>query len=193
MRKLLPLLLVLALSSAASPRGQFSYIYKNGDHTHIRNSGTALESMIAMSKRWSGEFVWLKHNGRAYLIRDAAVLAEVREAFAELHAYEPRLRAAEEKLHPVERKMERIERQMDKVGDRLSDDDDLDRETRRELERQLRELEVQFNAIEREYLPAERESERMEREHDRLEEIAEARFEKIVLRAIDDGRVERAD
>jgi hypothetical protein len=190
MRKLL--LLLLALTFPASASGYFSYIYKNGDVTHMRSS-TDIETMVALSKRWSGEYVWLKRDGRSYLIRDAGVLAEVRSAFAEMHAYEPTLRAAHERLHPLERKMERIERQMDRLGDRLSDDDDLDRDTRRSLEEQLRKAEAEFQELEHDFKPAERESERMERELDRLERIAEERFEKIVIRAIDSGRVQRVD
>lgn len=191
MRKLLLLLLVV-LAASMLGADQFSYIYKRGEHTHIRSSAD-IESMVALSKRWSGEFIWVKRGGRAYLIRDAAVLAEVRTAFADLHAHEPTLRAAEERLRPVERKMERIEERMDRISDRLGDDDDLDRATRADLQKQLRQLELEFDAIEGPYRSAERETERMEREHDRLEEIAEKRFEKIVVRAIESGKVERVD
>lgn len=171
---------------------QFSYIYKQGDHTHIR-SNSGIEKMVSLSKRWSGEYVWLKRGGKQYLIRDAAVLAQVRAAFADLHAYEPQLRAAEERLRPVERKMDRIEERMDDISDRLGDDEDLDSATRADLERQLRQAEQEFEELERSFRPAERETERMEREHDRLEEIAEERFEKIVFRAVDEGKAERVD
>lgn len=186
------LLLLATLTTTITGADRFSYIYKQGDHTHIRSSA-GIEKMVALSKRWSGEYVWVQRNGRQYLIRDAAVLAQVRAAFAELHAYEPQLRAAEERLRPVERKMDRIEERMDDLSDRLSDDDDLDSATRADLERQLRQVELEFQALERSYVPAERETERMEREHDRLERIAEERFEKIVLRAIEEGKTERVD
>lgn len=190
MRTLFLFLVMLATSIIGAE--QFSYIYKQGDHTHIR-SNSGIEQMVALSKRWQGELVWLKRNGRQYLIRDAAVLAEVRGAFAELHAYEPRLRAAEERLRPLERKMERIEDRMDHLSDRLGDEEDLDAATRRDLERQLRDAEREFSDLERSYRPAERENERMEREHDRLERIAEEKFETIVLRAVDRGKAERVD
>lgn len=186
------LLFLVMLATTIAGADSFSYIYKQGDHTHIRSSG-GIEKMVALSKRWPGEYVWLQRGGRQYLIRDAAVLAEVRAAFADLHAYEPKLRAAEERLRPVERKMERVEERMDEIGDRLSEDDDLDRATREDLERKLRQTELEFKELERSYVPAERETERMEREHDRLEEIAEERFEKIAVRAIESGKVERVD
>ena len=186
---LLPVMLAATTISVAE---QFSYIYKQGDHTHIR-SNAGIESMVALSKRWSGEYVWVKRGGRQYLIRDAATLAEVRKAFAEMHAYEPVLRAAEERLRPAEKKRDELERQMDRISDRLGDEEDLDRATRRDLERQLRQLEQEFERVEPGYAAQERETERMERELDRLERIAEARFEKIVVRAIDQGRAQRVD
>jgi hypothetical protein len=193
MRRLVLLLLAIVSGISMLAADSFSYIYKRDGLTHIRNGGSDIESMVARSKRWPGEYVWLQRNGRQYLIRDAAVLAEVRNAFAELHAYEPRLRAAEERLRPVERKMETVERRMDRIGDRLSDDEDLDSATRADLERQLRQVELELKELERSYIPAERETERMEREHDRLEKIAEARFEKIVFRAVDAGKAERVN
>jgi hypothetical protein len=190
MRKLLLLLALLTFTASGSE--QFSYIYKNGDHTHMRSSGR-IESMVALSKRWPGDYVWVNRGGRAYLIRDAAVLAEVRAAFADMHRLEPILRAAEERLRPVERKRDGIEERMDRINDRLGDDDDLDRATRADLEKQFRQLELEFAAMERPYVSAERESERLERESDRREAIAEERFEKIVIRAIESGRMERVN
>jgi chromosome segregation ATPase len=190
MRTLFLFLVMLATSLTGAE--QFSYIYKQGDHTHIR-SNSGIEQMVSLSKRWTGEFVWLKRNGRQYLIRDAAVLAQVRAAFADLHAYEPKVRAAEESLRPLERKMERIEERMDELSDRLGDDEELDEATRVGLERKLAQAEREFNELERSYRPAERENERMEREHDRLEKIAEEKFEKIVFRAVEEGKAERVD
>ncbi|HYI12765.1 MAG TPA: hypothetical protein VEK57_27190 [Thermoanaerobaculia bacterium] len=192
MRKLPFLLALLTFTLTASASEQFSYIYKRGNDTHIR-SNADIESMVALSKRWSGEYVWVQRGGRAYLIRDAAVLAEVRAAFADLHALEPALRAAQERLHPLEQKRDRLEERMDRISDRLGDDDRLDRATRAGLEKQLRQLELEFAAVERPYASAERESERLDRESERLEEIAEKRFEKVVIRAIERGRVERVD
>lgn len=193
MRRFLLLLLLLVVLAATMPAEErFSYIYKQGGHTHIR-SNAGVESMVARSKRWPGEYVWVKRAGRQYLIRDAATLAEVRKAFAGMHAYEPTVRAAHERLRPAERQRDKVERQIDRISDRLGDDEDLDRATRQDLERQLRQLEREFRQIEPGYVAEERETERMERELDRLEAIAEERFEKIVLRAISEGRAERVD
>lgn len=175
MRKLVLLLLVLAVPSSAAD--SFAYIYnRGGGVTHIRSNGNDIETMVELSKRWTGEYVWLKRAGRQYLIRDALVLAEVRAAFAELHAFEPKVRAAEERLRPLEERM-------DYLSDTLGDDDEERLANRDDLKRQLRKLRPRYEA-------AERETERLEREHERIEKVSEARFEKIVLRAVRDGKAQ---
>lgn len=191
MRKLV-LLFLLAATALAGDRPSFPYVYKTGEQAHLRSSGEDIETIVRISKRWTGEFVWLRKDGREYLIRDAAVLASVRAAFADMHAFEPRLRAANEKRRPWEEKMDALEERMDQISDQLGDEELTDR-TRAHLESKLRELERQADAIEGDYQAAEREAERLEQEMDRLEEIAEAKFEQIVLRAVREGRAQRVD
>lgn len=185
------LLLLLTMAWTASAGDTFPYIYSAGGHTHMRGSGAGIEAMVAVSKRFSGEYVWLRRGGREHLIRDAGTLAEIRAAFAEMHAFEPKVAAAEAKLHPVERRFEEIEERMDDLGDTLSDEDDLP--NRPELEAKLRQAEQEMKAIEASYRSAERETERLERELDRLEQIAEEKLDRIVLRAVDKGLSQRVD
>lgn len=183
MRKLLLLLALVALTASASDRSRFTYIYKSGGHTHMRSS-MDIERIVKISKRWEGDYVWLRLDGREWLIRDAAVLAEVRGAYAEMHALEPTMRAAAAQRHPYEVKLEALEKKIDA----LSDDDDEGVNDAR-----VRELERQMQAIEREYAAVERKAEKLEEEMDRLEEIAEAKFEVIVLRAVRQGKAARVD
>ncbi|HUR80364.1 MAG TPA: hypothetical protein VM733_06340 [Thermoanaerobaculia bacterium] len=173
----LVLFVVLTLAATLSASGHFPYIYKEGDSvTHIRNNRGSIEQIVATSKRWRGDYVWLERDGKEYLIRDASVLAEVRAVFADMHALEPKLRAAEERARPLEEKM-------DQLSDHIGDDDPPNRE---ELEKELDEITAQYDA-------AEKVAERLEREQERLERIAEAKFEKIVFRAIDEGKAQRVD
>ncbi|HEX8411401.1 MAG TPA: hypothetical protein VF883_21255 [Thermoanaerobaculia bacterium] len=191
MRKL-ALLLLVALSASAADRFHFPYIYKSRGTAHMRSSGN-LQQMVNLSKRWSGDFVWLRKDGQGWLIRDAAVLASVRAAFADMHALEPRLRAAEERRHPYEQKMEAVEKRMDRISDQLGDDETLTAATRRSLETRLRGLEVEFESIERDARGIEREAESLEQEMERLEKIAERKFERIILGAVTQGRAARVD
>src|SRR5688572_30353845 len=162
MRKLLLLLALLAVTASAADRSRFSYIYKEGEHTHIRNSAMDIEQIVRMSKRWQGNYVWLRLDGKSWLIRDAAVLAEVRGAFAEMHALEPTMRAAAAQRSQYEDRMEPLEKKLDRLRDRDEDEGERD-------EKQIRELERRLEAIEREYESVERRADALEEKMDRLE------------------------
>src|SRR5690242_14852284 len=73
----LVLFIVLTLAATLSASsGHFPYIYKQGDEvTHIRNNRGSIEQIVATSKRWRGDYVWLERDGKEWLIRDANVLA----------------------------------------------------------------------------------------------------------------------
>ena len=71
----LALLGCAALVITAKPR--IEYIYKRSGSMHTRISGS-FDRIGEVARRYHGEFVWLRMDGRNYLIRDAATLAEVR-------------------------------------------------------------------------------------------------------------------
>ena len=185
-------LLLLSLCAAAiamaGSSDRFSYIYKRGNRSVVRIGGS-FDQYKRVAKRFSGEYIWLYHKGRGYLIRDATVLSAVRGAFAQVDALEPKMREVEARYHPVERKYEELEERVDELSDRIEDDPSLERK----LESQLREAERAMEALEAEYKQAERAVELVEDEMDRREEIAEKKFEEIVLRAVDQGKAERVD
>ena len=160
---LLALSLLIAASCFASD--DFPYVFQRGKGSILRVQGS-IESFTRIAKRWSGQYIWVRVGGRDYLIRDAAVLAAANAAFAEMDAMQPQVRAADARYRPIAEKFEAIE-------------DDEDHPNYRELERA--------------YEAAEREVERLEDEMERREAVAEKKFEKIVLRAIDGGKAQRVD
>jgi chromosome segregation ATPase len=189
MRKLLLLLPLLVLTAAADEHVGFAYIYNHDGQMHMHSNGDDIESLVRTSKRWKGEYVWLRKDRRQYLIRDAGVLAQVRAAFAEMHALEPKLNAAERRRDPFEAKIDAVEDRVDRLSDSLGDDEMSDAK-RAQLEAQLRVAEQELRALERSLEPIERETEALEERMDRLEAVAERKFETIVLQAIRDGRAE---
>jgi hypothetical protein len=190
MRRLLLTLLLLVSTASAADRSGLSYIYKRAGQSHLRTNGASIDSLVRISNRWSGEFVWVRRGGREYLIRDQSVLKAVAGTFSGMHALEPRLRAAEETRHPIEQRMEALEEQIDAIHDRLGDEE-MPEATRRSLEERMREHERTMEKIEAEHRVAERAAEKLEKEMERLEEIAEREFERLVIRAIETGKAER--
>jgi predicted nucleic acid-binding Zn-ribbon protein len=186
-------LLLFAAAAGVLTAGDksMSYLYKRGDSSYMRMNAS-IDRIGAVAKKYGNEFVWVRSNGRSYVIRDAATLAEVRSAFGEVDAMEPSLREAEKRLKPFEKQMEAIETRVDAFGDQL-DDENLGESTRDAIEAKLRDAEDALRGVERQMAGVERETERLERESEKREEAAEERFERIVERAIESGVAERAD
>lgn len=186
----LALLLAAALGLPAGDR--MNYIYKNGDRSTMRINGAWSKRLGEVVRKYGNEFVWVQTNGRSYVIRDAATLAEVRAAFRDCEALEPSMREVERRMKPFEDEMETIEERVDTLGDSLDDEDLTDR-TRQSIEDKLAVAEREMADVERRMAGIEREMEKIEKEMERVEKIAEARFEQVVERAIDRGIAERVD
>ena len=184
----LALLGCAALVITAKPR--IEYIYKRSGSMHTRISGS-FDRIGEVARRYHGEFVWLRMDGRNYLIRDAATLAEVRSTFRPVEELEPSLREVERRLKPFEQEMEQVEERIDELGDSL-DDDRLTDATRDDVEDKIRDAETKMRAIEDKARVIERELERLEQESERRETIAET-FEELVVRAVRQGIAERVD
>lgn len=182
---------MLAGVLSAGDRGM-SYIYKRGEGLYTRISGSAIDRIGAVAKKYGNEFVWVRVGGRNYVIRDAATLAEVRNAFREVEAMEPSLHEAEKRMKPFEKQMEDVEERLDSLGDRL-DDDSLSDSARDAIEQKMHAAEKDMHAIEKQMEGVERELERIEKESEKREAVAEDRFEAIVERAIERGVAERGD
>ena len=185
----LALLGCAALVITAKPR--IEYIYKRSGSMHTRISGS-FDRIGEVARRYHGEFVWLRMDGRNYLIRDAATLAEVRSTFRPVEELEPSLREVERRLKPFEQEMEQVEERVDELGDSL-DDDRLTDATRDDVEDKIRDAETKMRAIEDKARVIERELERLEQESERRETIAEKKFEELVVRAVRQGIAERVD
>lgn len=182
------LLLVFALTATAD---DFAYVFSSGGRALITGN-MDLDRTLSMKDRYSreGEFLWARRNGRAYLIRDKATIAEARAAFRDadaLHAEYERLAA---RMRPVEEKERKLERQIDRLGDDLSDRDDLSRSERRQMEERLRELEVQMKPVARELRTLEAEEERLDDLEEKIVEVAEVELRKIIDRAVRKGVAE---
>lgn len=187
-------LVVSAVMAGVSAAGgnRMSYIYKRGDSSYTRISGSAMDRIGAVSRKYGSEFVWVRVDGRSYVIRDSATLAAVRNAFREVEAMEPSLRDVEKRLKPFERQMEGVEERMDALSDQL-DDEALSDSERDAIERKMHDVENDMRQVERQMEGIEREMERLENESEKREAVAEDRFEEIVERAVERGTAERVD
>jgi chromosome segregation ATPase len=176
---------------AASNRPD-TYVYKRGNGMYSRISGSAINRIGEIYKKYGNEFVWLRMNGRSYVIRDAATLAEVRNAFRHLEEMDPSLRDVERRMKPFEQELEKIEERVDSLGDSL-DDERLSDAKRDAIEAKLRDAEEKMRGVEEKMRLVEREMEKLEKQAEKLEKVAEARFDVIVQRAVEQGVAERVE
>ncbi len=176
------LILILLLAVTASAGQHFSYVYSRGTSTVI--SGGSVDDILRAHKRYSGAYLWVRSEGREYVIRDAGVLAEVSRAAVPMQAMDPEYRELQRKMKPLERKQDKLEDELDDLYDD-EDDETVDQNRVRTLENQLRD-------VERELRVYEREEERIDRRHDQIEEVFDTELKRIVERAIRTGTAERA-
>jgi chromosome segregation ATPase len=181
-------LLLTTLACFARERDRFTYVYSRGGSDIISLSHGSLESTLKIRKRYTGTYLWAQLDGRAYLIRDAATLDEVRRAVAPLDALNAELEPLHQKMKPLQRREEKIDRELDALTDN-EDDEAPTAETRdriRELERQQRE-------VERELRDYEREEERLDRKEEALDRACDEEIRRIVERAVRRGVAEHVD
>jgi hypothetical protein len=191
MRRLLALLLLAAALTLSARSGSgVSYMFRRGD-SQIISGNLPLNGLGALAKRYQGDFLWTRVDGKEYIIRDAATLDAARGAFVEVDAFHARYHAISEKMRPVEQRHRKLERQIDELGDTLSDDDDLTSAQRAEMEAKLAKLEAEIKPIEAELRRLEAQEEKLDQQTEVLEEAAERKLEEIIRDAVSRGRTEK--
>jgi len=156
---------VLLVLAAASAEARDSYVlhFSAGNSTTISGS---LEDFNAVKGTLSGDYLWIRHDGRSYVITDRAKLAEAWDYFA-----------PERELRPQQRGIERETRKLERESDALEDAD-------RELTARERDRLDDLHAQERDLSRREQALDQREEELDR---IAERKLWQLVDRAIRDG------
>lgn len=170
------LVLFIAIATSAFAHGGMTWIYKHGDHTHMRSVNDTERDPKAIARQYGDEFIWLARGGQTHVIVDRSVIASVDEVFAERHEHGSRLEAVNERL---EERVEELEEITDQIEDDVEDARESLEERMHAAEERMREVEREMRAIESDLRAAESES------NHRLMEIVE--------RAIADGKARRVD
>jgi hypothetical protein len=159
------MLIAAAAAMLATGSRKDSYIISLGHYNTI--SGANVDQIVAVTKRMNDRrYVWVRRDGREYLITDDTTLARAQALFADQMA-----------LAPDQEAVGREERRLDHEADRLEDKDE--RLTAAEKDR-LAELHEQLRAL------AKREKELDDKE-EALEREAERGFWSLVDSAIRSG------
>ncbi|HJW96113.1 MAG TPA: hypothetical protein VJ901_21070 [Thermoanaerobaculia bacterium] len=151
MMKRLVLLTIAAVSLMGSSARRDAYIISSGDNNTYQ-AASSLDELQSVRKRVTGRYIWVRRDGREYVIRDEATMARVKTLFAPLSA-----------LHPEQKAISREEVRLDREADRLSDKEHLtsaERQRLRDLREQLRDVERREKALDDKEEALERDLER---------------------------------
>jgi hypothetical protein len=173
MRTMLALALLLAAGAAqADSRGAYVLCSSGSPGCRILiSSQTSVRTIKAVRSRYgSASFLWVRIDGREYVIRDRAFLDRADVLFAPLHALEPE----QAKVGQEEKALDREEERLEKLA---GDDETRVRDLLRELERKQRDVEAREKVLD-------------DREEE-LERVAEDDLWRMVDEAIRGGVAKR--
>jgi hypothetical protein len=209
-RSILPAVLATLLSISADPRlaaavvspfedegggsgSQDAYVLTQGKSWMSTNC--SLEDLIGIRSKLSGDFLWFRRGGKAYLVQDPALLEEAYALFKPLRALDPERQALERRNRRLERKREPLEREeeeLDSLSDRLDDDEEQGRSVetaRRDLEIRQRDLETRMRPLDGEEREVEALESSLELKEEALEKKAEGQLWRLIDRTVRSGAV----
>jgi hypothetical protein len=172
-----------------------AYVLSRGGHG--TSTSTSVDELVKVKKKFSGEFLWVRRGGKAFLIRDRAVLDQAQTCFAPLQALDPERNALQAKQREIEREEAVLEREQEEL-ERQEEDLEDDRgesaaSAREDIQRRQDELRPRVERQE----ARERDLERVEEALDEREEVLEQKAEEQLWQLIDAtlarGAAERVD
>jgi predicted nucleic acid-binding Zn-ribbon protein len=150
-----------------------------------------LDEALRVRKSRSGEFLWFRRGGRAYIVTDTAILARGREILRpsldlsrDHEAIRVRLQPFEAREREVDNEQDRLEERLERLGHR---EDAAADEERRRLEEQERALEARRRAIEADMRGIEDEERALEDRERAIEAVADAEIARLIDDALRRG------
>jgi uncharacterized protein YoxC len=95
----------------------FALVRAHEDGMHMWGSIDDIDAIKSARKGATGDYLWFRRGGRAYVVTDPALVARAVEAARETDEPERKMEELEAQMKPHERKMELLEERMDKLSD----------------------------------------------------------------------------
>jgi DNA repair exonuclease SbcCD ATPase subunit len=182
----------LAVLTAVAParageRSRDGYVFALDGTSHATH--VDLDEFVRVRKARTGDFLWFRRGGRAYVVTDPAVLAAGRDILRPLWELSRKQEALSARLRPFEVREEALDREEDlleKRAERLEGRDDRaaneERDRLEPLQRELNEKQEALAAEMSEIEAEERDLEDRERDLERVADAEVARLIEDVLR-----------
>jgi hypothetical protein len=150
-----------------------------------------LDQLLRIRKGRTGDFLWFRRGGRAYLVTDPAVLAAGREILGPVRALSQEQEELSARLRPFEEREEELDReeeQLEKRSDRLEGRDDrAAKEQREHLDALRRELDDKQEALRADMRELEAEERRLDDREREVEAAADAELARLIEDALRRG------
>ena len=154
-----------------------------------------LEEMLRVQKSRSGDYLWFRRGGQAYLVTDPAVLAAGRDILRPVRALNREQEALRVRQRPFEEREEALDREEEDLDDREErlegrHDHEADEERDR-LDALQREVDQKQRALDVEMGPFEAEERRLDERERAVEAVADAQIARLIEEALRKGLAQR--
>lgn len=173
----------------------YALVSKGKDGYLMSGSSDDMPQIEAMRRSVDGDFLWFRRGGKAYVVTDPAILAQVRKSWAEADVLGERMRVLGDQMEVHGKKMEAIGQQMEEVSGAATPPSGIEaaskqmealaRQQGQLAERQARLSVAMIDASESKRTDLERQMEAIDREQDALSRKMDAQSDRI------DAEVER--
>jgi beta-lactamase regulating signal transducer with metallopeptidase domain/predicted nucleic acid-binding Zn-ribbon protein len=117
----MPVLADIRIAKATDNRGD-AYALVRADHDGMTMSGDTrdIPQIEGARKKVHGDFIWVRHNGRTYIVQDPAVIARAVDAWKTTEPIEKQMQALEDQMKVPEQRMEALDKQMEELSNEKS-------------------------------------------------------------------------
>lgn len=100
------------------PRPGYALVRKDREGFSMSGDLADVDDIRAARSRIDGDFLWFRRDGKAWIVRDPATLARVRDAWAETDALTQQMNGLEARMRPHAERMEALAARMEEQGAR---------------------------------------------------------------------------
>lgn len=93
----------------------YALVRKRQDGFAMSGDSDDIDEITAIKHRIDGDFLWFRRDGKAYVLRDPAMLARVEQAWEGTKSQETKMRTLETRMQPHERAAEALSRRIERM------------------------------------------------------------------------------
>ena len=98
-------------------RAGYALVRKDREGISMSGDLDDVDAIRAARRSIDGDFIWFRRDGKAYVVRDAALLARVQEAWKPLEPLEAQMEVLDERMRPHSDRMEALGARMEAMGE----------------------------------------------------------------------------